>query len=150
VLPREVQLAWRRALSTLFAGLGPGERALLASLGVRAQEDRRTSPLLRFGACGGAAAAPAAARPPAAVLRLRTRRLRWSHRGVRLEARTALLELDGLPVARVKFRSDAAHKRGRAFRGRLRHTVLFDHGAKSGQGASAARPGASEAAASLS
>ena len=119
-LPQEVLMAWRSC-----GGLNTVS----------------TSPLARFGKArlvGGdvsAALVPAASAraggargeaPPKAVLRVVAHRWRWSHRGVRLEARRGVLELEGMPVAIIKFAAKA-HKRGKKFSGLLRHDVVFDH-----------------------
>jgi hypothetical protein len=53
--------------------------------------------------------------------------MRWGHAGIKVRLNRAVLEMNGLPVARVHLSTRRPHKKGRRFGGATRMFVRFDH-----------------------
>lgn len=113
---------WRNAIYDLSCGLSEEAKALLLSMGC-GTDACQAQGLYRFAAV--------AKRPegvaPRVILRLRATRVRWGHTGVKVDVKSALLEINGLPVAHVKLCTGRDHRKGRKFAGSKRVFVRFDH-----------------------
>lgn len=113
---------WRNAASDLSRGLSEEANALLFSMGC-GTEAVQAHGLHRFTAKANSPEGVA----PRVVLRLRATRVRWRHTGVRVDVKSATLEINGLPVARIKLCTGRDHRKGRNFAGSKRVFVRFDH-----------------------
>ena len=123
-LPPSLRRLWGDALLHLYSGADGFSKSALRSAGVASEKAAlEQSPLSRFSVrCNGAPR-----EIPRVVLRVRARRMRWSHRGVRIFLKQASLEIGGVPVATIKLTTGKPHKRGKKFVGKRRFRVEFDH-----------------------
>ena len=109
------------------SSLSPDAQALLQRLGMR-KEAGLLQGLGRF-------RAPRAAFGPIhLVLRLGASKLQWGHAGIKVRLSHAVLEMNGLPVARVQLSTCKPHKKGRRFEGATRLVVRFDHASAAKEG----------------
>jgi hypothetical protein len=113
---------WKRTWNDLAKGLSKDALELLNSMRIR-RDLFPTSGLSRF-------ASPVPRRDCRArfALRVLARRVRWSHAGVRVRHESALLEVNGVPLARVKLSPSKSHKKGSRFEGSKNLFLTFDHG----------------------
>jgi hypothetical protein len=61
------------------------------------------------------------------VIRMEADAIRWNHRGVRIGLKTAVMEVNGVALADIKFVPARPHKKGLRFGGCRRIFVRFDH-----------------------
>jgi hypothetical protein len=122
---------WTREWKGLTSGLSEDACELLRSMKIGKDMFRPSAGLFRF------SERSSQCEPRRVVLRVKATRVRWSHAGVRIAHDSAILEVNGLAVARVKLSTGKSHKKGDRFEGAKNFSLRFDHmGAVKGESVS--------------
>lgn len=122
---------WTREWNGLTNGLSEDACELLRSMKIGKDMFRSSAGLSRF------SEKSSQCEPRRVVLRVKATRVRWSHAGVRVAHDRAVLEVNGLAVARVKLSTAKSHKKGDRFEGAKNFGLRFDHmGAVKGESVS--------------
>ena len=122
---------WTREWKGLTSGISEDACELLRSMKIGKDMFRSSAGLSRF------SEKSSQCEPRRVVLRVKATRVRWSHAGVRVAHDSAVLEVNGLAVARVKLSTAKSHKKGDRFEGAKNFDLRFDHmGAVKGESVS--------------
>jgi len=111
---------WTQALDELSQGLSKDALELLHSLWIH--KDAFPRPELARYSTGSKGQERARF-----ALRVTAKRMRWGHAGVKVSLESAVLEVNGLPVAQIKLSTAKTHKKGARFLGAKAIFVHFDH-----------------------
>jgi hypothetical protein len=112
---------WQREWRELTNGLSEDARELLRSMKIGKDIFPSSGGLSRF------SASSVQCERRHVVLRVKATRVKWSHAGVRIAHESAVLEVNGLAVARVKLSTAKSHKKGERFEGAKNFSLRFDH-----------------------